>query len=150
MDEARATRRKITEWIESPTGPAGTDAKKEGTADDVKTFADRFAAAMDADLNVSAALAAIFDAMTWSRTHAQTAATLEALAAFQGTVRHTFGCFEPEERQELPDHVKALRDARQRARDDKNFAESDRLRAEIEKEGYEVRDEKGRQDIRIK
>ncbi len=47
----------------------------------------------------------------------------------------------------LPDEVKALLAHREQARKAKNFADSDRLRDEIKKLGYEVKDTPGGQEI---
>jgi cysteinyl-tRNA synthetase len=44
---------------------------------------------------------------------------------------------------EAPDEIHALARQRQEAREQRDFAESDRLRAEIEAAGWEVRDEAG-------
>jgi cysteinyl-tRNA synthetase len=43
----------------------------------------------------------------------------------------------------VPPHVRELADLRERARKEKDFSESDRLRTEIEAEGWELRDEVG-------
>ena len=42
----------------------------------------------------------------------------------------------------LPDDIKILVNSRKKAREEKNFEESDRLREEIEKKGYVVEDTK--------
>jgi cysteinyl-tRNA synthetase len=44
---------------------------------------------------------------------------------------------------QIPDAVKSLAEERQKARDNKNWAESDRLRDEIQKYGYTIKDTQG-------
>jgi cysteinyl-tRNA synthetase len=51
-----------------------------------------------------------------------------------------FGCFEPKKEEGTPDKIQKLIDERAQARAAKNFSESDRLRDEIAKRGFEVRD----------
>jgi cysteinyl-tRNA synthetase len=77
--------------------------------------------------------------------------TPEALAVLHGWRDHallrralaTFGLESLAERAEAPAGVVALAEARQRAREGKDFAESDRLREEIAGAGWEVRDVAG-------
>jgi cysteinyl-tRNA synthetase len=74
--------------------------------------------------------------------------TPEALALMHGWRDHDllrralaiFGLGSLAERVEAPEDVRALAEARQRAREAKDFAESDRLRAEIAARGWDVRD----------
>lgn len=51
------------------------------------------------------------------------------------------------EKSELPEYIQKLKQERDRARNEKNWQESDRLRAEIERHGYIVED--GKDGIRI-
>lgn len=87
-----------------------------------------FAAALDDDFNTPEALALLH---SW-RDH--------------GLLRRglaVFGLESLAERAEAPDDVRALAEARLRARDSKDFAESDRLRDEIAALGWAVRDVAG-------
>jgi cysteinyl-tRNA synthetase len=98
---------------------------------------------MDQDLNASAALASVFDVMSWTK-HMMDGPVfpdraLLMLQEFIKNIRHTFGCFDPET-EEIPADVQELVNARKASREAKNFAESDRLRDEIAKRGFEVRD----------
>ena len=117
---------------------AATDNNADGN-----DFPQQFSDAMNADLNTPAALAVIFDAMTWSRNHPDV-----SLTTFIDMVRRTFGCFDPEEKESIPAEVQTLLDERAAARAAKNFAESDRLRDEIAKRGFEVKDMKDGQQMR--
>jgi len=74
-------------------------------------------------------------------------ASLQGLIDLIEKARYTFGCFEKEE-EKIPAAVQALVDERATARAKRDFKESDRLREEIRKLGYEVRDKDGGQTIR--
>jgi cysteinyl-tRNA synthetase len=89
---------------------------------------ERFAAALEDDLNTPAALAVVHE---W-RDHEL---LRRALAVF--------GLESLAEGEEAPDDVVALAERRIDARAARDFDEADRLRAEIEGVGWDVRDEAG-------
>ena len=129
LEDAHKARRKIVEWMQEVRN-AGS-----GNADVASEWMGKFSAAMDSDLNTPAALAVIFDAMTWSRTEG----SLGDCTAFADQIEATFGCFE-EEAEDIPQEVVDLAKQRIAARENKDFAESDRLRDEIATLGFEVKD----------
>ncbi|OGJ68931.1 cysteine--tRNA ligase [Candidatus Peribacteria bacterium RIFCSPLOWO2_12_FULL_55_15] len=155
MDDARKARRSIVEWMKesedaecslSPRLSAEVRLRRtkegervRGRDEGTEQWQKKFAEAMDADINTPAALAAVFDCMTWSRTSPLSSDERKSLRSFCGSLSHTFGCFDAAE-EVIPRDVQSLMDARAAARAAKNFAESDRLRGFIEKTGYEVRD----------
>jgi cysteinyl-tRNA synthetase len=146
LDDAKKARRKIMEWMEEVRELKSED-RKEGK--DGEGWKEKFFAAMNADLNTPAALAVLFDAAAWSRKVTQWSQEgLVQLQSFAEMVRATFGCFEPETEEGIPAEVQSLLDARATARAKKDFAESDRLRDEIEKIGYEVKDGAEGQKVR--
>jgi cysteinyl-tRNA synthetase len=154
MDDAHKARRKIAEWIERQRKAGMVGDKEEGidtpdlTLEMVRGFDAVFTVAMDADLNTSGALAAVFDCMTASnRSSVLVPAAQVALVAFQEKISRTFGCFSAQQ-EAIPAQVQSLVDARTAARGAKDFAASDRLRDEIHALGYEVRDAKGVQEVR--
>ncbi len=155
LEDARKARRSIVEWMEEirSTKSEARNPKHEANPKSeirnpkIVEFMDRFGKAMDADLNTPAALAAIFDGMTWSRTAPLSAEERKSLRHFCGILSQTFGCFDAAE-EVIPHDVQSLMDARTAARAAKNFAESDRLRGCIESAGYEVRDTPQGQVIR--
>ncbi len=138
MEDARKARRKILEWIDEMT--AKVAAPSGVPREDAGEWQQKFAGAMDSDLNTSAALGVIFDCMSWSRTHALGAEALAELRAFTDVIRRVFGCFEPEQEGALPEAVRNLVEERARARKGKDFAASDSLRNEILLLGFEVKD----------
>ncbi len=102
----------------------------------------------NADLNTSAALAVVFDVMTWSRNQLSwMPASILALKEMIAMIRRTFGCFDPEE-MDLPADVLTLLTKREEARKSKDFHRSDLLRDDILKCGYEVKDTSGGQKLR--
>ena len=149
LDAARKARHKIVEWIDECTGipltslPAHTEGAQQFFDAYIAPLIDRFTASMDSDLNTSSAIASIFDLMSITRRAYESGyfsqKTQADLLTFLTRVRHTFGCFDSEV-VTIPSAVQALVDARTLARKKKDFAESDRLRDEIKKLGYEVRD----------
>jgi len=90
---------------------------------------EEFVAVLDDDFNTPAALALMHE---WRRVR-----NLDRLRK----ALEIFGLAPPDA--EAPDAIRALALQRQQAREQRDFAESDRLRAEIEAAGWEVRDEAG-------
>jgi cysteinyl-tRNA synthetase len=111
------------------------------SAEEVKAWEKKFAEAMDGDLNTSAALATVFDAAAWSRHQKYSADSKKQLLELVAMVSQTFGCFDSEEAA-VPADILTLAKKRDEARAKKDFAESDRLRDELQNLGYEVRDSK--------
>jgi len=103
----------------------------------------RFEEALDDDLNVSPALAALFDAVRDlnRRIDSRSLSTADAgrAAAFIRDLDRVLGVTaKPEE--ELPDELAGLLDARVAARAARDWAESDRLRAVLAERGIVVED----------
>jgi cysteinyl-tRNA synthetase len=152
MDDAKKARTKIVEWMaQTSRNNAGIlpcdDCDKNVCGENCQhdeTFANLYADfrnAMNSDLNTPAALAAIFSMMSWYRNAKEICDdTLQDVRMAIVFICHTFGCFEEGEFVDIPDSIQALVDARAKARGNKDFTESDRLRDEIAKNGYTVRD----------
>jgi len=113
---ARARAEGFREVFRNPHEPAGEGAW------------ERFAAALDEDLNTPAALAVMHE---W-RDHEL---LRRALAVF--------GMESVADQEDAPAEVVELAELRQRARAARDFEEADRLRAELEDAGWEARDEDG-------
>jgi len=153
MDDSKKARRKIVEWMSEMEQLIKNNkpGKHVATSDSVgmHQWSQKFFDAMNADLNTPEALAVVFDCMSWARNQGQwVPSTLETLKKFIKDVRSTFGCFEPEEAEDVPSDVQKLLDERQDARDQKDFETSDRLRDQIRDLGWEVRDEGGEAVLR--
>jgi cysteinyl-tRNA synthetase len=156
MDDAKKARRKISEWIaESDRWPARMSVRSDGSVisgqcseGDIDVWKKKFEDAMDSDLNTPAALGVVFDLMSWSRAEKFSTEGLEALQALVSEIGFTFGCFEAEEEEEMPEEVHVLLKRREEVRAAKDFDASDHLRDEIASLGYEVRDEAEGQVVR--
>lgn len=145
LEQARETLGKFDEFFQRmrEIAKTGDGAEISQTAAGAE---QAFAAAMGDDLNISEALAAMFDLQRAANRLADageltSGGAAEVLAAFRKFDR-IIGCFEVDavKTEELPAEVTALADARIEARKAKNFAESDRLRDEIAKLGFAVED----------
>jgi cysteinyl-tRNA synthetase len=112
---------------------------------------DRFLEALDDDLNISASLAVLFEVIRESnRLLDQNAMTPEQIRGLLSWWKKTNSvlALEPEpESVALPEEVAALLALRQRVRAEKNWGESDRLRDEIAKLGWSVKDTKSEQKV---
>ncbi|UPA22737.1 cysteine--tRNA ligase [Candidatus Peribacteria bacterium] len=153
MDDSRKAREKIVAWMEEVMQEV---EKRSAMNDDENDHCDHhendqemlaklygdFRDAMNSDLNTPAALAAIFEMISWYRNSAHLCAdTLADLHMVITFIRHTFGCFDASENAvEISADVQELLDARETARAEKNFAESDRLRDAILERGFVVKD----------
>jgi cysteinyl-tRNA synthetase len=113
------------------------------TASADPTFVARFTEALDADLNVSAAWAVVFD---WVReTNKQMAASAmspesaaTALASWR-EVDRVFGLGAPRE-EDAPAELRALLEERQAARKARDFKRSDAIRDELTAKGWLIED----------
>ena len=148
LEDAHKARRSILEWMDEPwskrlfAGDERSLKSSEELVGEIELFVKRFEDAMNADLNTPAALASVFECMSWSRNqNSWSTDATKKLDMFHQVIRKTFGCFELAEAK-IPVDILHLAQQRDDARAAKNFAESDRLRDELQKMGYEVRDSK--------
>ncbi|HXI84862.1 MAG TPA: cysteine--tRNA ligase [Verrucomicrobiae bacterium] len=112
------------------------DAVPAGTVSDLQA---RFDAAMDDDLNTSAALGALFEFIR--EANKRTIAASEAaaiLATWQG-IDQVLGFGMPV-KSEVPGDVLALVEERQAARKAKDFKRSDKIRDQLAKQGWVIED----------
>lgn len=145
LEQARETLGRFDEFFQRMREIAQTGDGTE-ISQTVAGAEQAFAAAMGDDLNISEALAAMFDLQRAANRLADAgeltaAGGAEVLAAFRKSDR-IIGCFEVDavKTEEFPAEVTALAEARIEARKAKNFAESDRLRDEIAGLGFIVED----------
>lgn len=131
LEDAHKARRKIMEWMREVEGVEGTEGTEE-----VEDWKEKFSDAMNSDLNTPAALAVIFDCMSSSRNEGNRG----DFKGFVQIIRETFGCFDPEEKEDVPQAVLDLAQKRVEARQNKDFEASDSIRDEILARGYEVKD----------
>ena len=117
--------------------------KEQALLDAAAAAEQKFDAAMDDDLNTADAIGAIFDIVRAANTSlgadsskAAVSGTLSAMERLCGVLGLVVRPWE----EAVPEDVKALADARARARAEKNWAESDRLRDEMKSLGWSVED----------
>ncbi|MGA3172304.1 MAG: cysteine--tRNA ligase [Chthoniobacteraceae bacterium] len=143
---ARSALQRIDEWVARITALAGSEnrASAHPLADQ-----SRFLEALDDDLNISGALGHLFDTIRESNKlmdqEQLTAADARALLNGWSTINQILA-FEADAAA-MPAEVRVLLDAREAARKGKEWAESDRLRDELAKLGWEVKDGKDGQRV---
>jgi cysteinyl-tRNA synthetase len=130
LEDAHKARRKIMEWMKEVEGAKGIEGIKG-----IEEWGEKFADAMNADLNTPAALAVVFDLMTWSRNEGK----LGECSGVVKMIQDTFGCFESQDT-EVSQEVLDLAQKREDARANGDYGASDTLRDEILALGYEVKD----------
>ncbi|MDB4705342.1 cysteine--tRNA ligase, partial [Verrucomicrobia bacterium] len=116
------------------------ESKASGSSD----LPARFEKAMDDDLNVSAAWAAVFEwVRQMNRQMAESALSSEAAAAELhgwGRVNTVLGIELKEEAEAIPAEVLSLAEQRLTARKSKDFAEADRIRDALKAMGWVIED----------
>ena len=141
LDAARTALRRVDEFTARLAAAAGAPAGPlPGWA---QAAADRFEAALDEDLNVSAALAALFDSIREGNAVMDAGLLAPAdAAAVQALFRRWEGVLGVLEKpaEAVPAAVQALLDRRQAARAAKEWKQSDALRDEIAALGWIVKD----------
>ena len=142
LDAARTALRRVDEFTGRLAEAAG-GAQAGQLPGWAQAAAERFEAAMDEDLNVSAALAALFDSIREGNAvmDAKLMAPADA-AAVQGLFRRWEGALGVLEKpaEAVPAAVQTLLDRRQAARAAKEWQQSDALRGEIAALGWMVKD----------
>jgi len=147
MDEARTAIQRIQNAreklvrVRDGVEPAGGD----DLADSARKADEDFGAALCDDLNVSGALAAVFGLVgEVNRAQPTVDSATATLGAFQ-RFENVLGCFGEEpagESAAVPGELEELLDQRQAARKAKDFAAADRLRDQIQEQGYKIVDTK--------
>jgi len=141
LESARASLARIDEWVDRLTAHA---AGASPAATPLSDFTGKFFAALDEDLNISGALAPLFDLIRESNSALNRGELSPAQAALLladwRRIDSVLG-FE-RETAAIPADVLALAGQRQQARADKEWKKSDELRDEILAKGWVVKDTK--------
>jgi cysteinyl-tRNA synthetase len=146
LREARQSLLRIDAWVRRLHDIAG-DAAPDSQFAAAKS--DRFLEALDDDLNISAALAEVFDQVreTNSAVDRDELAPGQAAALLIWWQRINQVLQLQDQAASTPENVSALLGKRAEARAAKNWSESDSLRAEIESLGWFVKDTKDGQKL---
>jgi len=148
LASARSALLRLDEWSRRlDTAANGYAGNSESLPDDFDLAG--FGNALDDDLNISAALAALFDIVRESNrlldTASLTAGQAFALARWRDGVQSVLA-LDPDAA-EVPAQVAALVEAREAARASKDWAASDRLRDQIASQGWIIKDTKEGQKL---
>jgi cysteinyl-tRNA synthetase len=137
---------RLDEWVHRLRDIAGSAAPD---LDFAVAQTDDFFEALDDDLNISAALAAVFDQVRAANRlidHGRlTASQAAALLRWWDRINQVLQLQEEEER--IPENIHELLRRRDTARAGKNWAVSDALRMQIEALGWKVKDTKDGQKL---
>lgn len=108
----------------------------------IKEFKDKFISAIEDDFNLPQALAVVWDMLKSDNLNQDKRKTILEFDQVLG-----LGLSELKA-EEAPEEIKALAEARFKARQDKNWIESDRLRDELAQVGWQMED--GKDDYKLK
>jgi cysteinyl-tRNA synthetase len=143
LDAARNALARLDEFIDLLRA---SDGRGTESTDAIARAKGAFEEAMDDDLNVSGALAAVFEMVRsvndrnagGELSEADRDAALDFMDGVADVLGVRFGRAVTDE--DIPAEVRALVDARDAARANKDWKESDRLRDELKAKGYAVED----------
>lgn len=104
----------------------------------LQDFENRFLEAINDDLNMPVAMSVVWEVVKYPKKSKQ---LMEVLLKFDQVLGFDLAHYEPKE-EELPQEISELVKERDEARQNKNWAESDRLRDVLMEKGYTVKDTK--------
>lgn len=143
LDANRAALKRLDEFYATLKEVAAGSADPEGLPVWASETRSRFAEAMDDDMNISGAMAAIFDTVHAGNKaiaeHPITSSQACAVMNLWAELDTVLGFLVPNE-EEIPAKAKALLEARAAARAAKDWAESDRIRDALAGLGWAVKD----------
>ncbi|HOG49548.1 MAG TPA: cysteine--tRNA ligase [Lentisphaeria bacterium] len=145
LDDARAAlqrldtaKQRLAELVSAP------DAGLEETTTAVTTAESAFRAGLEDDLNISAALAALFDFIRdvnrlMDEQKLAGAAATKAMGLLE-QMDTVLAVFTPDQDDAIPQAILALAEERQAARKAKDFARADQIRHELDAQGWVIED----------
>lgn len=146
LAQARAARDRLLEFARALEAAAAGKPSASGVAALVADSRRAFVAGLEDDLNISAALAALFEFVRRGNVLlARSAVGGEEARLMSGLLREldtVLGLLAPAREEALPEDLRALLDERQRARAERRFARADELRAELLRRGVSLEDTK--------
>jgi cysteinyl-tRNA synthetase len=143
LDANRAALKRLDEFYASIKEAIGAETAVGELPEWAAQTRQKFADAMDDDMNISGAMAAIFDMVHAGNKAVAEAPLLEnqalAVSSLWEELDTVLGILEPPE-EEISGEVTALLEARSVARTEKNWPESDRIRDALAELGWTVKD----------
>ena len=136
MEQAKANREALESFRDRIDG-----ATSEMESSDIKNYRDKFLDSMRDDMNTPEAIATLLAFVRENNKNIDAGATPDI-----ASVKKEFSEYldmlgiKLEKRKSAPQGVIRLAEAREKARESKNFSEADRLREEIESAGFKVED----------
>lgn len=122
---------------------AHTKANEKVSEEEIETYKRRFLEAVNDDLNMPLAMGIVWEVVRNQTKSNQFANLLLAFDKILGLdIKNAQTYLEKEEKIELPEEIAKLLEERKIARENKNWAESDRIRDELKEKGYQVKDTK--------
>ncbi len=147
IDAAKASVDRLNELIRRLQDLKKSDENKKTLStlkNEIKEGTKIFEAAMDDDLNISEALAAVFDFVKVVNASVDSGAMGKESAAeaikFLEKVDSALGVMAFSKEEKLPSDTMKLIDERERLRKEKKFAEADKIRAELQEKGIQLDD----------
>ena len=119
----------------------GTDDVSD---DIINDFEEKFHQAINDDLNMPLAMSVVWDVIKYPTKSKKLA---ELLVKFDAVLAIEIDKKVDTQEMKIPEEIIKLAEARQKARMEKNWAESDRLRDEIQAKGYTIKDSKDGYEI---
>lgn len=120
-----------------------TEAKEQVETEKINEYKERFMEAVNDDLNMPLAMGIVWEIVRNQTKSEQYANLLLELDEILGLdLKNAKKYIEEQEQIELPQEVLNLIEQRKKARENKDWAESDRIRDELKNQGYLVKDTK--------
>ena len=123
----------------------GTDTLNEEDKKELDRLENEFHKAINDDMNMPLAMSFVWEVIKYSKKSPEIA---KLLLKFDTVLGIKIDKEEANKEIEIPEEVLKLVEERKQARQEKNWAESDRLRDVIKEKGYEVKDTKDGMEIR--
>ncbi len=123
----------------------GNDSLNEEDKKELQRLENEFHKAINDDMNMPLAMSFVWEVLKYPKKCPEIA---DLLLKFDTVLGIKIDKEQTDEKLEIPEEVLNLIEARKQARQEKNWAESDRLRELMKEKGYEIKDTKDGMEIR--
>lgn len=143
MDQAKANFKRISEWVNNLSHTKKDSSEKNFN---IEKYQESFDAAMDDDLNTPLALSVLYELITETNKliagNKLSSSEAKETLSFWNKANKVFGLIIKKDIVEAPEEIIKMAEERKVARENKDFAASDKLRMMIEEKGYTIEDVK--------